>query len=250
MDESTKQARRLSFGSAVDAYEAARPGYPAEAVGWLLAPVGSAGPLTVMDLGAGTGRLSAQLVEAGHRVIAVEPDAGMRERLTANIAAAQVVSGSAERTGVPDGAVDAVLAAQAFHWFDRSAALPEIARVLRHGGVVGLLWNMRDQSRPWTAEYGRLIHYHEVAEAPENSSAADLGPLFDDVEVAEFPYEQELDVEGLVELARSRSYVITLPERQRAELLASIRALPERFGELAGRFALPYTTECYRARVR
>src|SRR4051812_12101086 len=135
------QRRAQSFGGVADDYHRARPGYPVEAVRWLL----GSSPLDVVDLGAGTGKLTAVLVGEGHRVVAVEPLEPMRSRLVAALPATPALEGSAEEIPLPDGCADAVVVGQAFHWFDVEPALREIARVLRPGGTLGLLWNARDE---------------------------------------------------------------------------------------------------------
>ena len=142
MDEQRWRERAGSFGAAAEVYDRSRPSYPVEAVRWALPQDAR----RVLDLGAGTGKLTAVLLDLGLDVVAVEPSAEMRARIPAR---AEVLDGSAERIPLPDGSVDAVLAAQAFHWFDLDVALPEIARVLRPGGTLGVLWNERDESVEW-----------------------------------------------------------------------------------------------------
>ena len=147
------EARRLSFGAEADLYERARPSYPPEAAGWMLGE----NPLRVVDLGAGTGKFTRVVAALGHQVIAVEPDPGMRARLAERSPGVAVLAGSAEAIPLEDGSVDAVVAAQSFHWFDSAEARAEIARVLRPGGVFAPIWNVRDDSVPWVAELGRRV---------------------------------------------------------------------------------------------
>jgi ubiquinone/menaquinone biosynthesis C-methylase UbiE len=134
-DADEHASRAASFGSVGGEYERGRPSYPAEAVAWLV----GTDPLQVIDLGAGTGKLTRRLLELGHDVVAVEPAKGMLEQLEAELPAATTVDGTAEAIPLPDGQADAVVAGQAFHWFDAERALPEIARVLRPAGRLGLV---------------------------------------------------------------------------------------------------------------
>ena len=144
--------RGSSFGSVAAAYAEHRPGYPVAAVRWCVAPVGrDIGSLRVLDLGAGTGKLTALLAELGAEVTAVEPDTAMREELARQLSSARALAGSAEQIPLPDASVDAVLCGQSMHWFDLSRALPEISRVLVPGGTLGALWNSDDDRVPWVA---------------------------------------------------------------------------------------------------
>ena len=151
--DARRDVRAASFGSVADVYDRARPGYPDEAVRWL---VGDA-PRRVLDLAAGTGKLTRSLVAAGHDVVAVEPAEEMLAHLRAAVPAAEALVGTAEAIPLPDASVDAVTVAQAFHWFDPPAALREIARVLRPDGALGLVWNTRDEREPWVRRLGELI---------------------------------------------------------------------------------------------
>ncbi|MBP2704933.1 methyltransferase domain-containing protein [Microbispora sp. RL4-1S] len=246
MGDRARQA--ASFGAAAAAYERGRPPYPPEAVDWLLADTGR----RVIDLGAGTGKLTRQLSVRGLDVTAVEPSGGMREQLVAAVPGVRVLAGSAESIPLPTGAADAVLVAQAWHWVDTARAVPEVARVLAPGGVLGLVWNMRDEREDWTARLGRLLH--PLGDAPTNgvgvAALADRPDLFLPVETHVVEWRHELGAEELVDLVASRSYVITLPDPERTALLAEVRDLVARHPALAGktRFELPYVTYCYRAR--
>ncbi len=145
-----RKAQAASFGAAAATYERARPSYPDEAIGWLLPP----GARRVLDLGAGTGKLTRGLVGRGLGVVAVEPSAGMRDQLARVLPGVTVLAGTAEEIPLADHAVDAVLVAQAWHWVDPARAVPEAARVLAPGGRLGLLWNIRDERADWVAELG------------------------------------------------------------------------------------------------
>src|SRR5437762_9625923 len=142
MTEPAWEQRRLSFGFRAAEYDRYRPGYPAEAVQWL---VGRPPPARVLDVGAGTGRLSVAATALGHDVLAVEPDDAMRAVAEAALPG-RTVAGTAEDLPLPDASYDAVVAGQAYHWFDRDRALPEIARVLSAGGALGVVWNIRDDT--------------------------------------------------------------------------------------------------------
>ncbi|MEI4272582.1 class I SAM-dependent methyltransferase [Klenkia sp. LSe6-5] len=154
LDPGTWDARRRSFGAVAREYAQLRPGYPADAVAFLLVDR----PLRVLDLGAGTGKLTDQLLAAGHEVVAVDPSGDMLAELTARHPRVEAVVGGAEDLPLPGATVDAVVAGQAAHWFDPVRTAPELRRVLRPGGVVGFVWNTRDETVPWVAALGeRLI---------------------------------------------------------------------------------------------
>ena len=204
--------------------------------------------MRVVDLGAGTGKLTRELVAIGHDVIAVEPSPEMARWLNARGGDFEVRSGSAESIPLPDATADVVVAAQAYHWFEPERALPEIARVLRPRGTLGLLWNMRDGSVPWVARLSGAIGLESLsAESPQPS--IDASGLFEDVETRSFRYEQQLDRDGLVDLAASRSWVGTRSESQRAEILAEVRRIYDAEAGDAG-VTLPYVTLAYRAQRR
>lgn len=233
-----------SFGAVAAAYERGRPPYPPEAVDWLL----PAGASRVLDLGAGTGKLTRQLRDRGLDVIAVEPSEGMREQLARAVPGVPVHAGSAEKIPLPDHSVDAVLVAQAWHWVDRSRAVPEVARVLVSGGRLGLVWNIRDEREDWVAELGRILH------DPGDHHRQDrgiIGPPFGPVERCDEEWTHRLSRDELIDLAASRSYVITMPDRERAAVLAGVADLADARlgGNETGELVLPYVTECYRAEL-
>ena len=238
-----KEEHAAAFDRAADVYDAARPGYPAEAVAWLAD--GISGP--VLDLGAGTGKLTAELVALGLDVTAVDPSHQMLRVLGERLPGVEALAGTAERLPLGDASVDLVVAAQAWHWVDESLAVPEVARVVRPGGRLGLVWNDRDESVDWVRELGELMGAGEATfgEDDEPALSAPFGP----VEKRTVRWVQELTLDGLLDLARSRSYFITKDPDAQAAVIASLRRLHAEHPELAGaeRIELPYVTRCYRA---
>jgi SAM-dependent methyltransferase len=230
-DEHVRRAG--SFGAQADAYARGRPGYPAAALHYVLPD----NARRVLDLGAGTGKLTVGLLELGLEVVAVEPSAQMRALIPP---AAEAPAGSAEAIPLADAAVDAVLVGQAFHWFERDRALAEIARVLRPGGTVGLLWNRIRPGEPWVEEIARLMREasHSVeADAPW-TGRADLS----DPEWRTFTHDHETDADGLADNVSSRSQVILRTDEERREVLARVRELAP-----AGRFRLPLECGVWRS---
>jgi SAM-dependent methyltransferase len=228
--------RRTAFGSEAEAYAYGRPSYPLEAVQWALPGAAQ----TVLDLGAGTGKLTQRLLELGLDVIAVEPLDQMRALIPR---AAQSLAGTAEAIPVDDGSVDAVLVGQAYHWFDADRALPEIARVLRPGGTLGMLWNMDDDRVPWVARLCDLT----ASEARASAVVADPRPPYDgrmDLATpvhAVFGHVEDYDVDRLTAMIASRSQTILMPADQRSQLLEAVRALaPD------PPFSFPSVCECLR----
>ena len=148
-----------SFGSAAGTYESGRPDYPIQAVDWMLQPVvGGERSIRVADVGAGTGKLTRAIVELGAEVVAIDPDAKMLAVLREHVHGVPTFVGSAESLPLPDASVDAVLLGQAWHWVDPAAGSAEVGRVLRSGGVLGLVWNIRDESVPWVQRLTRIMH--------------------------------------------------------------------------------------------
>ena len=209
--------RAQSFGDVAEAYQQARPTYPAAAVDWVLA---AAPGHDVLDLAAGTGKLTRTIVAAGANVTAVEPLDGMRAQLQAAYPDVPVHAGTAEQIPLDDDSVDAVLVGQAFHWFDHDAALDEIARVLRPGGVLGLLWNIRDDSIGWVAELtGTLVMGADVLSQVDGSDWESVGEheRFGPIERRDFPNPTPFDADRLVAWATSTSTLATMAPDQRAE---------------------------------
>jgi SAM-dependent methyltransferase len=247
------ESRRTAWAAPESAlvYDRGRPDYADAAVDFALAPVRNRPGLRALDLGAGTGKLTGKLTERGVDTVAVEPSVGMRKVLTHRCRKATVLAGSAEEIALPDDSVDVVVAGQAFHWFDRDRALPEVARVLRPGGVLGLLYNARDDAVAWVRALSEIIRETgDHATVTRNLPQMDLLPLFEAAGQVHEPHEQELDAAGLLDLVGSRSYVIRMAPRERAALLDRVLGLTRTHPELVGRqhFAVPYVTTCLRYR--
>jgi SAM-dependent methyltransferase len=245
----SKAQRASSFGRVASEYERGRPGYPREAIDWLL----GADPVEVLDLGAGTGKLTGALLAAGHRVIAVEPLPQMRAILTAKHPGVQVLDAVAERLPLPADSVDAVVVGAAFHWFEHDSAQAEIARVLRPPGVLGLLGNGFDTSAPWVAALREILGPPAIRRPGHWPAPENLRERFVDVQEREFAHEQRIDRTGLRDLASSRSTLAILSEPEREQILAEIDRLWEQQPELAGRsdVPLPWLTRARRcARLR
>ncbi|AMO60313.1 methylase involved in ubiquinone/menaquinone biosynthesis [Mycolicibacterium phlei] len=233
--------RSLSFGAEAAAYERGRPSYPPEAIDWMLPPDAR----KVLDLGAGTGKLTTRLVQRGLDVVAVDPIPEMLELLRNSLPDTPALLGTAEEIPLPDNSVDAVLVAQAWHWFDPELAVKEVARVLRPGGRLGLVWNARDERMGWVRDLGRIIgsedaHFHEKTTLPD---------VFTDVERYRVEWTSYLTPQALIDLVASRSYCITSPEQVRTRTLDRVRELLATHPALANSagLALPYITVCIRA---
>jgi ubiquinone/menaquinone biosynthesis C-methylase UbiE len=193
-----------SFARAADAYERARPGYAAEAVAYLMRELELRPGRTVLDLGAGTGKLARQLAPSGAGVIAMEPLAEMRALVPRGI---EVLDGRAEAIPLLDDAVDAVTVAQAFHWFDEEAALREVDRVLRPGGKLAIVMNVREPHA-----FDEVLDRHRAHRSLESPPAGKM-----------FPHVH--DVKSFAELASTESSIITLPDEARATALAEFERL-------------------------
>ena len=240
-----RRERSLSFGSQAAAYERGRPSYPPEAVDWLLAPTDIWVARDVLDLGAGTGKLTTRLVERGLTVIAVDPIAEMLEMLRTALPDTPALLGSAEQIPLPDNAVDAVLVAQAWHWFDSEQAVAEIARVLRPGGRLGVLWNTRDERSGWVKDFGRIVGL----EHDRDNATVDLPEPFIDIATHQVEWTNYITPQALIDYVASRSYCITSPAEVRTRTLDEVRELLVSHPSLvnATGLAMPYITVCVRA---
>lgn len=232
-----------SFGGVVDAYDRGRPTYPREAAAWLT----SDQPLSVLELGAGTGKLTEQLVALGHDVHATDPDEAMLAKLTERLPEVRTSQASAEEIPAGDRTYDVVVCAQAFHWFDLDRALPEIARVLTSSGRLSLVWNQRDERVPWVRRLGAIIGTQDQLREP--AGALEGSKLFDEVEEAEFRFRQQIDKVTIRDLVLSRSNIATLPPEQREAKLAEVDAFYEDYGRGMDGMQLPYAARCFRTRV-
>ena len=238
-------SRGLSFGPAADLYDAIRPTYPADALHWALGEA----PKTVLDLGAGTGILTRVLLRLGYDVRPVEPDEAMRAKLAATTPGVHPLAGRAEAIPVPDGQADAVVAGQAYHWFDPDPAHREIARVLAPGGVFAPIWNVRDHDEPWVRRLTEIAD--DVADRDggvfNGELDRDFGPDFGPVERAQFRHRVPMTAERLVQLVASRSYYLTATPEKKTRIEAAVRELAATLPET---FTLPYVTVAYRAARR
>lgn len=232
-----------SFGSVAEAYDRGRPSYPREAAAWL---VGTE-PVTVLELGCGTGKLTEQLVAIGHDVHATDPDADMLAILAKRLPDVRSSRASAEEISMADRSVDVVVCAQSFHWFDLERALPEIARVLKPGGRLALVWNYRDQRIPWVRRLGKLIGTQDQSPEPENALVT--SSLFGFVESEMFRFWQLVDRSTIQDLVLSRSNVAVLDAEGRAAKLAEVVAFYDDYGRGMDGMQLPYEAKCFRALV-
>jgi SAM-dependent methyltransferase len=198
----------------------------------------------VLDLGAGTGKLTTRLVERGLDVVAVDPIPDMLELLSASLPETRALLGTAEEIPLEDNSVDAVLVAQAWHWVDPARAIPEVARVLRPGGRLGLVWNTRDERLGWVRELGEIIGSHDD---PRRTQVTLPAP-FTDVERQQLEWTSYLTPQALIDLVASRSYCITSPTEVRTRTLEQVRELLATHPALANSagLAMPYVTVCIR----
>ncbi|HEX5467921.1 MAG TPA: methyltransferase domain-containing protein [Gaiellaceae bacterium] len=239
------------FERAPRPYEIGRPDYPEEAIERLVAELGMEPGSRVLDLAAGTGKLTRRLVPTGAEIVAVEPTEGMRSALSSSLPEVEALAGTAEAIPVPDGSVDAVVVGQAFHWFDGDAALAEIHRVLSPGGRLGLIWNLKDESVDWIERLGDIINSYR-GDAPRVASGAwkaafDRTKLFTPLERARFSFVHEADFAAVVARVTSVSFVAALPAPEFERVVEQVRTLLATHPQTRGRttFELPYRTGVY-----
>ena len=228
------------FERAADAYERGRPGYPEDAVRWMLEALGISAGSTVVDLGAGTGKLTRLLVPSGAHVIAIEPVPAMRRTFTRVLPGVAMVDGTAESMPLSTASADAVVAAQAFHWFATRRAVEEIHRVLRPRGGLGLIWNRRDLRDPLQASLDAIVQPHRGAapahERDQWRQVIDGNPLFEPAGDRQFQQAQSVDREGVVDRVVSTSFIASLDEPARSEVIERVRKATADHSELVLRY--------------
>jgi SAM-dependent methyltransferase len=229
--------RARSFETVAADYERHRPDYPEEALRWAAERLGLGPGARVLDLGAGTGKLTRGLVGLGLEVVAVEPGVPMLEQLRAAVPEAEAHEGSAESIPLPDAEVETAFAGQAFHWFDREQALPELHRVIRAGGGLALLWNWWDERDPLQHELGELIGF--AGHEPYRDEELPAEPWFREVgrTVVEAVWESSPD--ALVGYLSTASAFLVAESDEREETLRTVHDIASLYGE---RFGLPRLT--------
>jgi SAM-dependent methyltransferase len=245
----SERERRLSFGAAARSYARYRPRYPDELVDWILSAA-SRPVRDVADVGAGTGALTSSLVARAARVTAYEPDAAMLAELERQVPAARRVGCAAEHLPTPDASYDAILSAASWHWFDAERAAAEFARVLRHGGVVGVLWHVRDDRSGWMCELTDLMGGDEGTRNTEIDvrMAREMDAVLPGVELRTQPQSVQMTCDEVVGLVSTYSFVIVSPRRE--ALLAEVRDLLRTHPDTSGRarVEVPYSVRAYRWR--
>ncbi len=246
----------LGFQAGAEAYERGRPAYAPEAVERLVRELAIGPTSSVLDLAAGTGKLARMLVPTGASIVAVEPVEGMRREFARLLPGIEILDGPAEAIPLPDASVDAVTVGQAFHWFDGERALPEIGRVLRAGGGLGLIWQARDPVRPWIERLNEIIDRaddgHPRFRTGAWRAAFERSDRFEPLAEAEYATVQRGDRELFVDRVASISYVASLPDDRRTGVLDEVRALLDSDPDTAGRevIELPYRSHVYWTRAR
>ena len=242
LDHGRRRELGQSFQDGGEHYQRVRPGYPGESADWLI----PAGARSAVDVGAGTGKFTALLLERGLTVSAVDPSTDMLEQLRAHYPEVSATQGTAEATGLPDSSFDVASVAQAWHWCDPLLASAELARVLRPGGTLGLIWNQLDTSIPWVHRLSRIMHAGDVYKPGFRPV---VGPGFEGLESHLTRWEDSLSTADIMELTKSRSYYLRAGEAIRAKVLANLDwYLHEHLGHAAGEdITLPYLTLTWRA---
>jgi len=244
-DSTRREEMADAFQTGGRHYDHVRPGYPRASLEWLTA---GATIHDALDVGAGTGKYTQLLHERGWLVTAVDPSADMLAELRRKLPHVQTLLGRAEDLGLPAGSVDLAVMAQAWHWCDPVPASTEIARVLRPGGILGLIWNQLDVSVPWVHRLARIMHAGDVHKP---DFRPEVGPEFQGLQSLETRWIQAVTPEGLLELAKSRSYYLNASDAIRTKVLGNLRwYLFEHLGHVAGEeILLPYFTQTWRART-
>ena len=240
----------VAFGSVADEYERGRPGYPPEAVAWLAEAAGLTSSSTIVDVAAGTGKLTRLLGAVAGRVVAVEPSDGMRAYIARTARGVEVLDGTAQHLPLDAGSADLITVAQAFHWFASDEALAEFVRVLVPTGHLALVWNMRSTDQPIQAELEQIVSRHRSGEPRHRSGVwrelMTTTRRFALAEEATFPHPVEVTHDGLVDRIASTSIIASLPDAERGAALAEVRRLAEAQPEP---FTLEHVTHVHLYRV-
>lgn len=239
-----------SFGLAASDYEIGRPSYPSDAVACLLGSARPTNPgeqIKILDVGAGTGKLTRAIIAAGHQPVALDPDPVMLAKLAEAMPEVQALRGHAEKIPAPDASFDAAVAGQSWHWVQPAAASTEIGRVVRPGGILGLIWNIRDTRADWVAEMSRIMHNSRAEEYVETQVPEvrePFGPLASET----FDWARPMTRADLTAMVRSRSYLITADPETRASVERQLGGL---FTDLGLHddvtIELPYVTHAFTA---
>jgi SAM-dependent methyltransferase len=247
-DQLDEHARRASsFGSQAEAYDAYRPEYPAALFEWGLSAVRDAPGLRVLDLGAGTGKLTRGLLAAGVDVVAVEPDPAMLGQLARRFPEVETHRAPAEDLPLPDASVNAVFAGQALHWFDLDRALPEIGRVLRPGGSLVAAWNSYDDRVDWVAGFVAVVE--PLRRTTENDELDRFPQLHEwgTVEQVELPHQRVYTVDTLVNVTATQSSMLVAAPEEREAVLTRLRDyLAANPVTAPGEFVVPMTTLAFK----
>ncbi|QXI31047.1 class I SAM-dependent methyltransferase [Pseudomonas vanderleydeniana] len=246
------QAAQVGFSAEAKTYAHGRPDYPAELLPWLRDTLGAGPAAQVVDLGAGTGKFTRLLTTTGATVTAIEPVEAMRAELVARLPQVRALSGTADAMPLDTGSADALTCAQAFHWFAHQSSLAEMHRVLRPGGRLGLVWNVRDESVDWVAQITRIITPLE-GDTPRFHTGAwrlpfDNSRHFSAPELSRFEYSHiGPPQEVIIERFLSVSFIAALPDAGKARVVEQLQKLIETHPDLRGRetIAFPYRTEAY-----
>jgi SAM-dependent methyltransferase len=254
MSAELHRAAAVGFECAAEAYERGRPDFPARAVTFVAERLDLAPGRVLLELGAGTGKLTRLLAPSGARIVAVEPVAAMRRTLRGAAPAAAALDAVAEDLPLSDDSVDAAVAAQAFHWFDGTRAVAELARVLPAGGPLALVWNVRDEDEPWVRGLTELIEPYR-GDTPSHRSmrwreAFDRSAEFGTLERASFAYEHRTTADAVVDRIVSISFVAALPEAERERIAEGVRRLVPGDGPGGREVVFPYRTDVWTTRRR